>query len=406
LVVAQYGRCCDAIVKAPALDPFADGAKMNRRNCSRSAGRSCQLDRGFPLASNSRTAMTNDGTAGRRVKGAAMKTKMRSSIGLLAAALVAGLTMSGAQAAEQWRMAHKMPPDSPEGLVFQRFADLAEEYSGGEIKIKVYPNEQLGKDDAVLEQLKIGTVQLYAEGSTYMKKWVDDLDWIGAAFLFDDYAHWNRFVNSDMVRGWYETAATEAGVGVLGDPTAVIRGPYRVMLANKDIKSFEDMQGIQLRMHPSKLAIDTWVHLGADVKTLAWTDTYQAIDKKIVDAVNSPIALVESMRFYEVAPHIIRHDEYYQSIAFMMNQAAFDKLPENLQAALERAHAEVGVFSVALMDKAAEESIARMKEKGVTFTAIDRRPFIEAMASFYQKMEQEGGLPEGFLAAVEAARAR
>lgn len=335
-----------------------------------------------------------------------MRAKVRSLVGLLAAVLVSGLAAQAAVAAESWRFAHKMPPDSPEGVVFQRFADLAEEYSGGELTIKVYPNEQLGKDDAVLEQLKIGTVQLYAEGSTYMKKWIEDIDWIGAAFLFDDYDHWARFVKSEMVSGWYEKASREAGIGVLGDQTAVVRGPYRVMVANKDVRSFQEMQGIQLRMHPSKLAIDTWTHLGADVKTLAWTDTYQAIDKRIVDAVNSPIALVESMRFYEVAPHIIRHDEYYQSVAFMMNQKAFDALPENLKAALLKAHAEAGRYSAELMGKAADESIARMKERGVTFVEIDRKPFIESMAGFYQEMEARGELPKGFLAAVEATRAR
>ena len=71
-----------------------------------------------------------------------------------------------------WRMAHKMPPDSPEGKVFQKFADLVDEYSNGKMMIKMFPNEQLGKTNAVLEQLKMGTVHLYAEGSTYMKKWV------------------------------------------------------------------------------------------------------------------------------------------------------------------------------------------------------------------------------------------
>ena len=68
-----------------------------------------------------------------------------------------------------WRMAHKMPPDSPEGKVFQKFADLVDEYSNGKMMIKMFPNEQLGKTNAVLEQLKMGTVHLYAEGSTYMK---------------------------------------------------------------------------------------------------------------------------------------------------------------------------------------------------------------------------------------------
>ena len=85
-----------------------------------------------------------------------------------------------------WRMAHKMPPDSPEGKVFQKFADLVDEYSSGKMTIKMFPNEQLGKTNAVLEQLKMGTVHLYAEGSTYMKKWVKEITWTSAAFMFDD----------------------------------------------------------------------------------------------------------------------------------------------------------------------------------------------------------------------------
>jgi hypothetical protein len=42
-----------------------------------------------------------------------MIAKMRSLAVLLAVAVVAGLSLPGAQAAEEWRMAHKMPPDSP-----------------------------------------------------------------------------------------------------------------------------------------------------------------------------------------------------------------------------------------------------------------------------------------------------
>lgn len=333
-----------------------------------------------------------------------MSITKRSFLGLTALALTAGLTVSTAQAAEEWRMAHKMPPDSPEGKVFQRFADLAEEYSNGKLKIKMYPNEQLGKTNAVMEQLKLGTVHLYAEGSTYMKKWVPDITWISAAFLFDDRDHWVRFMNTDMARGWFKNASEQAGVGVLGDPTAIIRGPYRVMVTNEDVRSYGDLKGIKLRMHPNKMAIATWTHLGADVKTLAWTDVYQAIDKKIVSAVNSPIALVEAMRFYEVAPHVVRHDEYYQSIGFMVNQQAYDKLDPELQAALNRAYEEAGVYSHEIMGTAAEESIARMRDQGVTFVSVDRKPFVESMQRFYQDLESQGELPEGFLAMVESTR--
>ena len=306
--------------------------------------------------------------------------------------------------AETWRMAHKMPPDSPEGLVFQLFADKVEEYSGGQLTVKVYPNEQLGKTDAVLEQLKLGTVHLYPEGSTYMNKWVGDIKFISSAFLFDDRDHWVRFMNTDLVKGWYQKAAVEAGIGILGDPTAVVRGPYRVMVTNQDVKSFDDMQGLPLRMAPSKIAVETWNWLGADVKTLPWTDVYQAIDKGIVSAVNSPIALVESMRFHEVAPYIVRHDEYYQSISFMMNQPAYDGLDPALREALDKALVDAGNYSAELMGKSATESLERMQASGVKFVEVDRQPFIDRMQAWYEDQAKQGVLPDGFMEAVEATR--
>jgi len=327
----------------------------------------------------------------------------RRPLAALAGLLAVGLAV-GAAHAETWRMASKMPPDSPEGKVFQFFADKVAEYSNGELEVKVFPNEQLGKTDAVMEQMQLGTVHLYAEGSTYMDKWVPDISWVSAAFIFDDRDHWVRFVNSDLVKGWYAEAAEQAGVEMLGDPTAVLRGPYRVMVSNKPVEGLDDVQGLKLRMHPDKLAHAIWTHLGADVKTLAWTDVYQAIDKGIVEAVNSPIALVESMRFDEVAPHIDRHDEYYQSIGFMMNKEAFDALPQQHREALLRAYAEAGDQSFEVMNAAADASIARMKERGVTFVDLDRQPFVESMQAFYMDMEAKGELPEGFLEAVESTR--
>ena len=331
---------------------------------------------------------------------------LKGKYGLLSIlAVFAVLIMtSSAFADTTWRMAHKMPPDSPEGQVFQKFSDLVGKYSNGKMTIKMFPNEQLGKTNAVMEQMKLGTVHLYAEGSTYMKKWVPEITWISAAFLFDSHAHWVRFMNTDLVKGWYAKASSQAGVGVLGDPTAILRGPYRVMVTKEDVKSFGDMKGLKLRMHPNKTAIATWTTIGADVKTLAWTDVYQSIDKGIVSAVNSPIALVESMRFYEVAPHVVRHDEYYQSIGFMVHQPSYDKLSDDLKSAVNKAYAEAGKYSFEVMNNSADESIKRMKSKGVTFMDVDRSPFVNVMADFYKKKQAAGELPDGFLETVEKTR--
>lgn len=322
----------------------------------------------------------------------------------LATAMAIGL--SGMAFAETtWRMATKQPIDSPEGKVFQRFADLTEEYTGGELKIQVFPNEQLGKEDAVLEQMQAGIVNIYAEGFGYMRKWAPELAWVSPAFVFDDYDHWVRFMDSDVVKSWFAKAAAESGVGPLGNPTAVLRGPFRVIVSNSPIESIDDVAALKLRMHPSKLAIATWSHLGAEVITLPWTEVYQSIQKDIVQAVNSPIALVESMRFNEVAPHISRHNEYWQSIGFMMNIEAYDALDDETRAGLLKAYDEVGAYSREIMGVVADASIKHMVENGATYMELDTGPFVEKMQSFYKEMAATGELPEGFLDAVEAARA-
>ena len=314
------------------------------------------------------------------------------------------LVTAGAAASETWRMSHKMPPESVEGELFQLFADQVAEKTGGEVEIDVYPSEQLGSDDAVLEQIQLGTIHVYPEGISYLQKWVPHLAWTSAPFLFDDREHWARFMQTDLVAGWLETVEQEAGITVIGDPTAFVRGPYRVMLSSRDWETLEDMQGIKLRMHPDELAAEAWRHLGAEVRTLAWTETYESLGRGIVEAVNSPIALAEPMRFYEVAPHIVRHDEYPQGMAFMASARAWDDLNEETKDQVLAAYDEAAAASQERMGAIADDSIARMQEAGVTYSEIDTSAFVQRMDEMYRRMDAEGEMPEGFLDAVEQTR--
>jgi len=321
----------------------------------------------------------------------------------VAAVLCIGLSLGAATAAaETWRMAHKMPPESLEGKLFQAFADKVAEKTGGEIEVKVFPNEQLGKDDTVLEQLQVGTIHVYPEGISYLQKWAPDLKWTSAPFLFDDREHWVRFMGTDLVKGWLKKVEDEAGIAVIGDSTAFVRGPYRVMVTDKPWHSLDEMQGIKLRMHPDELAAAAWRHLGAEVRTLPWTEVYESISRGIVDAVNSPIALVEPMKFYEVAPHIIRHDEYPQGMAFMTNARDWNALDDNVRQQVLAAYAEVAAESAKAMGEVADAGIADMKGKGVTYEVANTKPFVERMQAFYDKLDSAGELPPGFLDAVKA----
>jgi TRAP-type C4-dicarboxylate transport system substrate-binding protein len=321
-----------------------------------------------------------------------------------AAGTAALLSASVAVSADTWRMAHKMPPDSIEGQLFQKFADLVAAKTGGEIEVEVYPSEQLGADDAVLEQIQLGTVHVYPEGISYLQKWVPDIKFSSAPFLFDDREHWVRFMGSDVVEGWMDQIEEEAGLTIIGDPTQFVRGPFRVMLSSREWDGLEEMQGIKLRMHPDELAAESWRHLGAEVRTLAWTEVYESIGRGIVEAVNSPAALVEPMRFYEVAPYIVRHDEYPQGMAFMTNAEVWNSLDQETRDQILEAYHEMAAESAARMGEVAEDMIEYVESEGATYRVADTGPFVARMLKKYEEMSANGELPEGFLEAVESTR--
>lgn len=332
------------------------------------------------------------------------ETLLRPAGRMLLAATAVLMLGAGLASAETWRFATKMPPDSPEGKVFQFFADRARELSNGEMDVQVYPSEQLGKEAAVLEQLELGTINLYAEDAFFLQKWVPEIKWVAPLFLFQTREEWVEYTKSDLVQGWFKQAEDVAGVRALGEPMAVVRGPHRVLISKQPINSFEDIKDITLRMYPDQLAIDVWTHLGAELAMLAWTETYQGLQSGLANAVTSPAALVEAMGFYEQAPHITQTNEFWQGLPFMMNAAAFDALsPENQQALLQ-AHEDAGEYSVQLIGENAAKMRAAVEAKGVTFTEMPLEPLFAYMADWYAQKDAAGELPEGMLEAAMAVR--
>jgi tripartite ATP-independent transporter DctP family solute receptor len=307
-----------------------------------------------------------------------------------------------APAQVNWKLTHKMPPESAEGKAFQRFADIVKEKSGGKMTVKIFPAEQLGKTEATLEMLENGTVQVYPEGETYLQKYVDELKFTNAPFLFESREQYARFIGSPRVKGWTEKVRKERNIMIVGNVADFVRGPYRVMVCKKPITSLADVNGLKLRLHPDDLNIAVWRELGANTLVLAWTEIYESLDRGIIEATNSPMALVEPMKFYETAKYIIRHDEFPQGLVFMTNAKDYEKLTPELQKVVTDAVKGAGDYSAELMEKQAQDSIARMEKRGVKCSVVDKKPFVEKIAKLYAKMEADGKMPKGLLAEIQA----
>lgn len=304
-----------------------------------------------------------------------------------------------------WKMPTKNPPESTEGKTFQLFADTVESLSEGRMKIDIYPSEQLGGTDAVLEMIRAGTVHVYPEGVGYLQRYVNEIKIIEMYYLYESRAHWKRFVDSPIAQEWFKKLREEYGIRVLGDITAYERGPYRVLATKRPVLTIEDLQGLKLRMPPNDTTVAIYKELGTDPIILDWTATYESIQRGLVDGCTSPITSVDAMKFQEVAKYLLRTDSLPQGIAFSTNNEAFESLPSDLQGIVLEAHKRACELSVQLMNEIAQELVGRMvKENGVTFIYAPNIDFIKKVEPLFDRWEEEGVLPKGIIEYIAELR--
>ena len=94
-----------------------------------------------------------------------MKRFIKASLAFSMLAASAGFAI--AQTPIIIKFSHVVALDTPKGKGAEKFKELAEKYTGGRVKIEVYPNSQLYKDKEEVEALQLGRG---ADACTFQRK--------------------------------------------------------------------------------------------------------------------------------------------------------------------------------------------------------------------------------------------
>lgn len=300
------------------------------------------------------------------------------------------------------KLGTKMPQDTAEGKGFDIFADLVKKKSGGKLIVKVYPAEQLGKGTTQVDNMLLGTQDMYAEGATYFSDFDPRIEVSSVPFLFRDFEHYQKFNTGEIGQEINEKLISE-GVRILNTDRNFIRGPYRVLLTKEPVKTVEDLKGLKLRSFESAFYSAAYSSVGAKPVVVAWTETYLGLKQNLVDGVTSPISLVWPMKFTEVAQNMTVIDEYPQDVVITMNEDRFSKLSEQNQKILIEAANEAGEEATKITLSEVEKHLELMKEEhGIEIFEINRADWTEAFSDYHYQLEEEGKIPEGFVERIKS----
>lgn len=315
---------------------------------------------------------------------------------------LAVLLVYGAAEARTLRLNVSEVQGSPEYNLVERVKKEVEEKTGGELEIKIFPQDQLGNPQTSFESLMNGTLDLYAGALEYYNTLIpQEFSVVSLPFFLKDVNQLRAYLNSPIFKGAEDKLRT-MGIRFLSTEWTAQRGPYRTITSSKPIHSLADVEGLKMRMFPNQVAIQAWEHLGAVPIVISWQETYLAIRQGTVSAVTGPLNGLRTAKFTEVAKYVARTNEWPQVQPLAISERVWQTLtPEQQQILIDATNASGREYTREVVE-GAEADIEYMKQKdGAEFTLdMDLDPWRERMKSFYPKLIEQGILTQNLYDAV------
>jgi tripartite ATP-independent transporter DctP family solute receptor len=320
-------------------------------------------------------------------------------IGVVSAVLLLGPV---ADAKTVLKAGHISPKNSPEGVAADRFAELVKQKTNGEVEIQVFPSEQLGPATAMIESTILGNQDLYIGGNVEFERFSPGLKAVGLNYAVPSQDQFRTILNGPVWKEIFVDPLDKVGLTVIASNWE--RGPYRVLVSTKPVKSFDDLKGLKLRIAPIDSWRRSWTALGTQPVVMAWNDVYLGLQQGMIEAVTAPMNLVAAMKFGEVAKYVARTDEYWGVLAVVANKSRFEKLKPEERKAIVDAADQAGKEYMASSDKQIEDDLAKLKAAGVTYTVLDLKPGIEKMQPVIRDLEKENFIPAGIYDKLQAGK--
>ena len=222
-----------------------------------------------------------------------------------------------------------------------KFEELVKKYYGKPINFVMHKNSELGLEKDYFAYMNQGKAVDFAVVSpAHMSTFSKAAPFIDAPFLFRDIDHWNKVLDSEVLKPIADEVAQKAEVMLIG----YAGGGTRNIFVNKPIRNLAEMRGLKVRVQGAPIWSKTFAAVGMSPTVIAYNEVYNAIQNGVIAAGENEAAGVEQMKFFEVAPNLSMTQHAITVRPLCFSKKTFDKLPADLQAAIVRAGKEAGAY--------------------------------------------------------------
>jgi len=249
------------------------------------------------------------------------------------------------------------------GLVFKK---IAEEESGGTLKINLFPDNQLGDDRVAVESTVFGDIDIAASSTSPLATMFPDFYVFDAPFLF---------LTS---QGTYKALDGPTGREILkGMESKGLKGlafwenGFRNFTNNKvAARKPEDVASMKIRTMENEIHLAAWKAFGANPTPMAFTELFTALQQGTVDGEENPLGIIDGNKFQEVQKYVSLTQHVYTPYLICMNLKKYNSLTAAQKAAIDKATVESTKFQRQRSQEYEHQIMGKLKAAGVVVTEL------------------------------------
>lgn len=277
------------------------------------------------------------------------------------------------------KLGHAQVTSTPGHLGAIKFAKLVADKTKGRVKIEIYPNAQLGSERDLIESQKMGSVEMGLSVGSVHSQFEKSVEVIGMPFLFKNKQEVYKILDGPVGKKIFSVMQKQ-NVVVLG----FFENGFRQLGSNKPVNSINDLKGLKLRTPEGDIYLRTWKLLGVNPTPIPWNEVFTALQTKVVDGEEAPLAVFNTSGFGEVTKNFAYINYCYDPYVLSCSKQFWDKLPADLKKEIQQAANEAVKYQRMLVQKNEEQAEKDLKAKfKVNFTKPKLEPFQKAVAPLY-----------------------
>ena len=240
------------------------------------------------------------------------------------------------QAEFTYKYANNLPATHPMNTRARGDGAAIKAETNGRFDIQIFPSSQLGSDTDTLSQVRSGGVEFFT------------LSGLILSTLVPARLHQRRRLRLPRLRRrsgrrWTASSAPMSAQQIAKANLVAMdkiwdNGFRQTTSSTKPINAPDDLKGFKIRVPVSPLWTSMFKAFDAAPTSINFNEVYSALQTKIVDGQENPLAIISTAKLYEVQKYCSLTNHMWDGFWFLANRRAWERLPQDLRTIVRQAH--------------------------------------------------------------------